>query len=125
MPRELDLGAVLTALAHPSRRQVVVDLVHDADDQARACGSFDLPVSKATKTHHFKVLREAGLVTQRDHGNGSTLTLRRAEIDRDLPGLIGLLLTEDASRAGAEHTPGGVPGTGTGTGDATPTGATR
>lgn len=98
MPRELDLGAALSALAHPSRRQVVVDLAHDADDRERACGSFDLPVSKATKTHHFKVLREAGLVTQRDHGNGSTLTLRRAEIDRDLPGLLTLLLAEDATQ---------------------------
>lgn len=43
----------------------------DADDTEHACGSFDLPVGKATRTHHFRVLREAGLIDQRFHGNGS------------------------------------------------------
>lgn len=93
MDDHLDLGTALAALANDLRRGIVAELAGlPADaEQERACGSFDLPVTKATKTHHFRVLREAGLITQRDHGNGSAITLRRAEIERDLPGLLGLL----------------------------------
>lgn len=94
MSEPLDLGIVLAALADGSRRRVVADLARTPVGTELACGSFDLPLAKATKTHHFKVLREAGLITQRNHGNGSAVTLRRAEIDRDLPGLLGLLVAE-------------------------------
>ncbi|MGW0990716.1 hypothetical protein ACWD46_31845 [Streptomyces sp. NPDC002486] len=51
-------------------------------------------MKKATRTYHFRVLREAGLVTQRDHGNGSTLTLLRADIEEHCPGLLPLLVAE-------------------------------
>lgn len=96
MTDRLELGTVLAALADHSRRTVVADLAREGDGVERACGSFDLPVAKATRTHHFKVLREAGLITQRNHGNGSAVTLRRADIERDLPGLLGLILNESA-----------------------------
>jgi DNA-binding transcriptional ArsR family regulator len=93
MDDHLDLGTALTALANDLRRGIVTELASlpAGAEQERACGSFDLPVTKATKTHHFRVLREAGLITQRDHGNGSAITLRRTEIERDLPGLLELL----------------------------------
>ncbi|MCK2213069.1 helix-turn-helix domain-containing protein [Actinomadura sp. ATCC 31491] len=90
----MDLGKVLAALADDRRRRVVAELAADPEDRERACGSFDLPVKKATRTHHFRVLREAGLVTQRDHGNGSTLRLRRTDIERRFPGLLRLLVDE-------------------------------
>jgi DNA-binding transcriptional ArsR family regulator len=35
-----------------------------ASQSAEACGTFDLPVGKSTASHHFKVLREAGLIRQ-------------------------------------------------------------
>jgi len=89
----LDLGTVLAALANDSRRTMITELASAPVDE-RACGTFDLPVTKATKTHHFRVLREAGLITQRDHGNGSAITLRRTAIERDLPGLLALLCDE-------------------------------
>lgn len=94
MPEHLALGVVLSALADNSRRRVIAELARGADDAERACGSFDLPMAKATKTHHFKVLREAGLISQRNHGNGSAVTLRRDEIEQDLPGLLDLLAAE-------------------------------
>ena len=90
----MELGKVLAALADDSRRRMVAELAADPKDQERACGSFDLPVKKATRTHHFRVLREAGLVAQRDHGNGSTLTLLRKDIEQHYPGLLQLLVVE-------------------------------
>uniref|UniRef100_UPI00403FF0A8 ArsR/SmtB family transcription factor n=1 Tax=Streptomyces sp. DG1A-41 TaxID=3125779 RepID=UPI00403FF0A8 len=92
--RIVDLGKVFAALADDSRRRVIAELATDPEDQERACGSFDLPVKKATRTHHFRVLREAGLVVQRDHGNGSTLRLLRADIEERCPGLLQLLVAE-------------------------------
>jgi DNA-binding transcriptional ArsR family regulator len=86
-----NLGSVFAALADPSRRRVITTLAADRDDTEHACGSFDLLVGKATRTHHFKVLREAGLIEQHFHGNGSTVRLRRYHIDSKWPGLLDLL----------------------------------
>jgi DNA-binding transcriptional ArsR family regulator len=90
----VDVDAVFAALADRSRRRVIASLAADPQDNARACGSFDLPVGKATRTHHYRVLREAGLIDQRHHGNGSSVTLRRTDIESRLPGLLDILLSE-------------------------------
>jgi len=84
---DLDLGSVLSALADPHRRAVVVDLF-DRDGGEHACASFDLPVAKSTRTHHWRVLRQAGLIVQRDAGNGSFVRLRRDEVTARFPGLL-------------------------------------
>jgi DNA-binding transcriptional ArsR family regulator len=88
----MDLDDVFSVLADSSRRRIVTVLAADVRDEEHACGSFDLPVSKATRTHHFRVLREAGLIEQRFHGNGSSIRLRRQDVERVWPGLLALLL---------------------------------
>lgn len=90
----MDLGVVLAAVADPLRRQVIYELALSDDGVERTCASFGLPVSKSTRSHHFRVLREAGLVKQVDHGNFSGVTLRRDDIDQQFPGLLRLLSTE-------------------------------
>jgi len=85
---DVDLDRVLKALADRQRRGVVADLAADATDGERPCASFDLPVAKSTRTHHWRTLREAGLITQRDAGNGSFVRLRRAEFEARFPGLL-------------------------------------
>lgn len=87
------LGA-LSALADPVRLQLVRDLA-GSDDWARTCGSFDVPVGKAALSHHFSVLRGAGLVEQRDMGSKRVNRLRREEFEARFPGLLDLLLRED------------------------------
>lgn len=93
-PDQIQLGAVLSALADPHRRLVIHDLVNDTDGSERSCTSFGLELSKSTRSHHFKVLREAGLVHQVDRGNRSGVTLRRADLDARFPGLLGLIGAE-------------------------------
>lgn len=88
---EIDLGQVLTALGDPLRRQVVHDLLHDEPGIERTCTSFGLPVSKSTRTHHFRVLRESGLVRQVDRGNMRGVTLRREDIEERFPGLLAII----------------------------------
>ncbi|QRM57794.1 helix-turn-helix domain-containing protein [Sinorhizobium sp. BG8] len=91
---EITLGAVLSALADPLRRRVVAELAQAPSGTERTCASFGLPVTKATLTHHFRVLREAGLIRQVDRGNSRAATLRRDELDRQLPGLLDLIKAE-------------------------------
>ena len=87
---EIDLGAVLHALSDPTRLQIIAALA--SRPEACSTGSFDVPVSKSTCTHHFKVLREAGVVSQRPEGTARLNTLRRDDLDARFPGLLDAIL---------------------------------
>ncbi|WP_374213007.1 ArsR/SmtB family transcription factor [Crossiella sp. SN42] len=93
---EMELRSVLSALADDHRRLVIVTLLGEPEDTERTCLSFGLPVSKSTLTHHFRVLREAGLVRQVDRGNSRKVRLRRNDIEERFPGLLALLAQEKA-----------------------------
>jgi DNA-binding transcriptional ArsR family regulator len=90
---ELKLEAVLHALSDPQRLTIVRSLAEDPTP--RPCGSFGLDVSKSTKTHHFRVLREAGLISQRVEGTSRMSTLRRDDLDARFPGLLDAVLTSE------------------------------
>lgn len=98
---ELELGAVLHALSDPVRLRIVAEL--SKGDGEYTCGSFALPVTKSTCTHHFKVLREAGLIQQRQQGTTRLNRLRRGDLDTRFPGLLDTILTaaEQAQAAGS------------------------
>ena len=83
--------AILKALAHPMRLKIIVDLINDEDGAERHCTSFGLTVAKATRSHHFKLLKDVGLISHVDKGNHSLAKLRREELEEEFPGLIRLL----------------------------------
>jgi DNA-binding transcriptional ArsR family regulator len=89
---ELELEAVLHALSDPVRLRIVAELARSDGDTAQTCGSFDVPVSKSTCTHHFKVLREAGLIHQQPEGTARLNTLRRDDLEARFPGLLETIL---------------------------------
>lgn len=95
---EMELGVVLAALADSYRRRVVEDLLADERDAERTCSSFGLPVTKSTLTHHFRVLREAGLIRQVDRGNCRTVTLRHADVEARFPGLLDVIHADASTR---------------------------
>lgn len=86
---DLDLSRVLHALSDPVRLEIVRELAAEPD---RACGSFAAPVSKSTLSHHFRVLREAGVTLTRPVGNQRLVSLRRADLDARFPGLLAAVL---------------------------------
>ncbi|TVT27134.1 winged helix-turn-helix transcriptional regulator [Amycolatopsis rhizosphaerae] len=90
---EISLNTVLSALADPLRRGIVRELL-DGDGGERACASFELPKAKSTRTHHWRVLREAGFIRQRDAGNGTFVRLR-GEFDDRFPGLLATIAKLD------------------------------
>ena len=87
---EIDLAAVLHALSDPVRLLMVRGMA--ADIEGRTCGSFDVPVTKSTCTHHFKVLREAGVIQQRQDGRSRLNTLRSEDLDARFPGVLDAIL---------------------------------
>jgi DNA-binding transcriptional ArsR family regulator len=86
---EIELTAVLHALSDPVRLRIVAGL---ASGEERTCNSFELPVVKSTCTHHFKVLREAGVLRQRLDGTTRVNTLRRDDLEARFPGLVDSVL---------------------------------
>ncbi|HEU4975886.1 MAG TPA: helix-turn-helix domain-containing protein [Baekduia sp.] len=88
---DLDLTTVLQALGDPVRLTIVRCL---ADEGERACGTVELGVSKATRSHHFKVLREAGVTHTRAEGTHRHVSLRRDDLERRFPGLLEAVLQD-------------------------------
>lgn len=93
-PDEIDLAAVLHALSDPVRLGIVLDLRASGDE--RRCGSFEAPVTKSTLTHHFRVLREAGVISQRQEGTARLSKLRTEDLDARFPGLLDAVISASA-----------------------------
>jgi len=85
--RSVSLSAVMHALSDPWRLKIVRHLVK-AGDLECTCSDVDMTISKATRSHHFQVLREAGLVRMRSDGNKCRTSLRRADLEKRFPGLL-------------------------------------
>src|SRR3954451_21424593 len=91
---ELDLSSVLHALSDPARLAIVRHLSAEGEC---SCGHFELGISKATLSHHFRVLRESGVVHARPDGRKRYLSLREEDLEDGFPGLLDAVLSSDAS----------------------------
>jgi DNA-binding transcriptional ArsR family regulator len=99
-----EITVVLQALADPARMAIVRGLAESGG--ARSCGSFELAITKSTLSHHFRVLREAGIIEQRHEGTRKLTTLRREELDAVYPGLLGSVLRAAEASAPVVVPPG-------------------
>ncbi len=100
---EIDLFDVLHALADPTRMTIVRVLRAESE---RACGTFPVDVAPSTLSHHFKVLRESGVISQREEANRRFSTLRTADLEQRFPALLDTVLAAHA-RVGTTPAPGG------------------
>jgi DNA-binding transcriptional ArsR family regulator len=92
------LESVLHALSDPMRLQVVQFLAGLDKGEEAPCSVIELAVSKSTTTHHFRVLREAGVISQVYRGTAKMNRLRRQDLDDLFPGLLETVLTADAAQ---------------------------
>jgi DNA-binding transcriptional ArsR family regulator len=88
---QLDLVAVLSALAHPVRLRIVEALAAKGEHAWR---EFDVPVAKSTLSHHLKLLRDAGVTRTRQEGTRCFVSLRCDDIERRFPGLLDAVLVD-------------------------------
>ncbi|GAB3445761.1 helix-turn-helix transcriptional regulator [Streptomonospora sediminis] len=86
---EIELVDVLAALGHPVRLEIARAL---ASGEERFCGEFMPDVPKSSMTHHWRALRESGVIRQRRSGRRLYLTLRRDDLDSRFPGLLDIVL---------------------------------
>lgn len=90
---EVTLPTVLSALADPVRLAIVHKLHGTKNGLCcnDAAPGGNLP--KSTLSHHFRILREAGLIHTEKHGLLHINRLRRTDINRKFPGLLKLVLS--------------------------------
>ena len=88
-PATLEVTAVLHALADPVRLDLVRQLTES--ETAIACGRFETSVAKSTLSHHFKILREAGIIATHREGGLALNVLLTAELDASFPGLLNAI----------------------------------
>ncbi|HEY3684380.1 MAG TPA: metalloregulator ArsR/SmtB family transcription factor [Streptosporangiaceae bacterium] len=88
---KIELAAVMHALADPARLQIVGRLATAGElgCSPEACG---VALHKSTLSHHFRVLREAGLIHVRQSGRTRLTKLRQEDLDRRFPGLLDSVL---------------------------------
>jgi DNA-binding transcriptional ArsR family regulator len=91
---DIALPAVMAALGDPVRVAILRAL---AEQGEMACGTLELGIAKATRSHHLRVLREAGLTHTRPEGTRRYVSLRRTDLDARFPGLLDALLVAAAA----------------------------
>ena len=87
------LERLLHALSDPIRMDIVR---HLARVREATCGELDGGRPKSSVSHHFRILREAGLVHTRVVGTVHQNALRRTELDARFPGLMAAVLRQTA-----------------------------
>jgi DNA-binding transcriptional ArsR family regulator len=89
-------------MGHPARMQILRTL---AEAGECTCKAVPLEISKSTATHHWRVLREAGVIHQRPSGRTMLTALRRDDLEARFPGLLEVVLGACAPIAAPAMTP--------------------
>lgn len=86
---ELRIEAVIAALDHPVRLRVVRAL---ANGEELTCQAILPEMTKSSASHHWRILRDSGVVEQRREGRYLYQRLRRADLDSRFPGLLDAVI---------------------------------
>jgi DNA-binding transcriptional ArsR family regulator len=84
------LQQVLAALADPVRLEMVRRLAESGEPMA--CAQLYAGINKSTASHHFKILREAGLTERVMQGGQTHQLLRVQEVEEALPGVLSAVV---------------------------------
>jgi DNA-binding transcriptional ArsR family regulator len=97
---QIAIADVLYALGDPVRLEIVRRLAIEGERPcACLCTGVDAKIAKSTMSHHFRILRAAGVILTRKEGTQLFNSLRREDLDGLFPGLldivVGAIKTED------------------------------
>ncbi|WP_128255400.1 ArsR/SmtB family transcription factor [Falsirhodobacter deserti] len=93
------LEHMFQALSDPVRTEIVNRL---ATMTEATCTMLNAGRPKSSMSHHYRVLRDSGLIRTRIKGTMHINTLRRAELDLRFPGLLDAVLGAIGVNAGKE-----------------------
>ena len=88
---QFTLERIFHALSDPARLEIVRHLSHV---EAATCGELDGGRPKSSMSHHFRILRDAGLVQTIPAGTVHQNTLRLSEMNTRFPGLLDAILMQ-------------------------------
>ena len=86
---QLSLAIILYALGDPIRLNIIKSLSKQNETTCACCNS---DLTKSALSHHFKVLRESGLINVRIEGKQRFLSLRYDELENRFPGLLNAVI---------------------------------
>lgn len=95
---ELRLETVLGALSDPLRLFIVRKLLLERERFDHPCGWFGIDRPKSSLTHHFKALRAAGVLRQRQYGLERRSHVRVDDLEARFPGLLALVADWEPER---------------------------
>jgi DNA-binding transcriptional ArsR family regulator len=84
---ELELTRILHAMSDP-HRLAMLKVLSDGRWHPCSAGDWATGLHKSTISHHVKVLREAGLLEDRQRNRAKHAMLRRAAVEARFPGLL-------------------------------------
>jgi len=90
--RDISLEGVLGALADPVRLRIVGAMLEKNDCMSCSEASPCPGMAKSTLSHHFRILREAGIVRTSKMGVENRNSLRIEDIEARFPGLLKKIL---------------------------------
>jgi len=87
---QVELTDIMYALADPTRLEIVVMLARAG--KKLTCGEINLNRPKSSMSHHFKILRSAGLVETLIEGTEHMNSLRFEEVESKYPGVLNAVI---------------------------------
>jgi DNA-binding transcriptional ArsR family regulator len=88
----INLAGLLDALGDPLRLNIVKNLMNKKGSMSCSEASPCSTIPKSTLSHHFRVLREAGLIRTTKQGVEHRNVLRLDDIESRFPGLLKTIL---------------------------------
>jgi len=99
---DITLESVLYALADPTRLAIIRTIAsRGCPTNCQTAAPENLP--KSTQSHHYQVLREAGLIRSERRGTEVVNTLRCSEIEEKFPGLVPAIMKSASVATGCDR----------------------
>tara|TARA_R110002050_G_scaffold9680_14_gene34222 strand:- start:799 stop:1122 length:324 start_codon:yes stop_codon:yes gene_type:complete len=86
---QIELTDIMYAFSDPIRVEMIRDLIEN--DRPMTCGELNRNRPKSSMSHHFKTLRETGVLETTIEGKEHLNTLRLNEINEKFPSLLYVL----------------------------------
>jgi|SRR6516165_10987473 DNA-binding transcriptional ArsR family regulator len=90
---DISLAGVLGALSDPMRLKILKNLLYKRHGHLSCTEAAPCPeMAKSTLSHHFRILRDAGLIRTTKHGVENLNSVRWDEVNERFPGLLTAIL---------------------------------
>lgn len=89
---DITLTGILAALSDPMRLTIIKSMLREEGCMSCSEASPCAKMAKSTLSHHFRILREAGLVRTTKRGVENRNVVRTEEIDERFPSLLKTII---------------------------------